>query len=91
MPCEDLSCYYPPQWPPRELGVRVGGGMMRDECKCVFFYKHLDFVPSLFLGELEIIRCFIAMSSKVGGKIREGGGVSFRSGPICFGHGCNNS
>ena len=82
MPCEDLSCYYPPQWPPRERGVRVGGGMMRDECDCVFFINILI---------LSIIHCFIAMSSKVGGKIREGGGVSFRSGPICFGHGCNNS
>ena len=65
--------------------------MMRDECNCGFLYKDLDFVISLFSQVLNIIDCFIAMSSKVGGKIREGGGVSFRSGPICFGHGCNNS
>ena len=55
------------------------------------FNKHFHFVTFLVSRELDIIHCFIAMSSKVGGKIREGGGVSFRSGPICFGHGCNNS
>ena len=88
MPCEDLSCYYPAQWPPRERGVRVGGGMMRDECNCGFFINILILSPLFFSREVDI---FIAMRSKVGGKIREGGGVSFRSGPICFGHGCNNS
>ena len=46
------------------------------------FNKHFHFVTFLVSRELDIIHCFIAMSSKVGGKIREGGGVSFRSGPI---------
>ena len=65
--------------------------MMRDECNCGFVKNIIHFVTFLVSRELDIIHCFIAMSSKVGGKIREGGGVSFRSGPICFGHGCNNS
>ena len=66
--------------------------MMRDECNCGFFFIKILILSLLFFPWIfDIIHCFIAMSSKVGGKIREGGGVSFRSGPICFGHGCNNS